>query len=38
MKQDTQTHCSVTTQRDGVGREVGGGSAWWDTCTPMADS
>ena len=25
MKQDTQSWCSGTTQRDSVGREVGGG-------------
>ena len=29
---------SGTTQKDGVGRELGGGSGWGDTCTPMADS
>ena len=38
MKQGTQSWCSGTTQRDGVGREVGGCSEWGDTCTPMADS
>ena len=27
-----------TTQRDGMGREVGGGFGMGDTCTPMADS
>ena len=21
-----------------VGKDVGGGSGWWDTCTSMADS
>ena len=36
MKQDTQSQCSGTTQRDGVGREVGGGSGWGDICAPMA--
>ena len=25
---------SGTTQRGGVGREVGGGSGWGDTCIP----
>ena len=28
MKQGTQSWCSGTTQRDGVGKEVGGGSGW----------
>ena len=23
---------------DGVEREMAGGSGWWDTCIPMADS
>ena len=27
-----------TTQRDGMGREVGGGFRMGDTCTPVADS
>ena len=26
------------TQRDGMGREVGGGSSMGETCTPVADS
>ena len=38
MNQGTQSQCSGTTQRDGVGREVGGGSGWGDTCAPVADS
>ena len=25
-------------QKDGMGREVEGGSGWGDTCTPVADS
>ena len=28
MKQGSQSQCSGMTQRDGVGREVGGGSGW----------
>ena len=38
MKQGTQSRCTGTTQRDGMGREVGGGFRMGDTCTPMADS
>jgi len=39
MKQGTQSQCTGTTQRDGMGREVGGGfRRMGDTCTPMADS
>ena len=38
MKQGTQTWYSGTTQKDGVGKEVEGGSGWWDTCTSMHDS
>ena len=38
MKQGTQSQCSATTQKDGVGREVGAGSGWEDICTPMTDS
>ena len=39
MKEATQSWCSVTTYRDRVGREVGGGGSR-DTYiyTPMADS
>ena len=33
----TQSWCSGTTQRDGVGREVGGGSGWGDIGIPVAD-
>ena len=32
MKQGTQSQYTGTTQRDGVGREVGGVSGWGDTC------
>jgi len=38
MKLGTQSWCVGTAQRDGMGREVGGGSGWGDTCTPVADS
>ena len=38
MKQGTQSWCSGTTLRDGIGREVGGGFRMGDTCTPVADS
>ena len=39
MKQGIQSQCSGTTQRDGVGREVGGRTQdVGSTCTPMADS
>ena len=38
MKQGTQSWCSGTTQRDGMGREVGGGFGMGDTHTPVADS
>ena len=31
MKQDTQSLCSGTTQRDGVGREAGRGGSGWGT-------
>ena len=30
--------CTGMTQRDGMGREVGGGFSMGNTCTPMADS
>ena len=33
MKQGTQSQCSGTTRRDGVGRETGGGFRMGDTCT-----
>ena len=38
MKQDTQSRCTGTTQREGMGREGGGGFRMGSTCTPMADS
>jgi len=37
-KQGTQSQCTGTTQRDGMGREMGGGFKMVDTCTPVADS
>ena len=30
--------CTAMTQRDGMGREVGGRFRMGNTCTPMADS
>ena len=33
-----QGWCTGMTQRDGMGREVGGSSGWGKSCTPMADS
>ena len=30
--------CTGMTQRDGMGKEVGGGFSMGNTCTPMADS
>ena len=30
--------CSGMAQRDGMGREVGGGFRMWNTCIPMEDS
>ena len=30
--------CTGMTQRDGMGREVGGGFRMGNTCTPMVDS
>ena len=41
MKQGPQSRCPGTTQRDGMGKEVGGGfgtGGGGDTCTPVADS
>ena len=38
MKQGTQSRCTGTTQRGGMGREVGEGFGMGDTCTPVADS
>ena len=37
-EQGTQSQCTGTTQRDGMGRGVGGGFRMGDTCTPVADS
>ena len=31
-------HCTGTTQRDGTGREEGGGFRMENTCIPVADS
>ena len=33
-----QVWCTGKTQRDGVGREVGGAIGMWNTCKSMADS
>ena len=30
--------CTGTTQRDGMGREEGGGFRMWNTCIPVVDS
>ena len=30
--------CTGMTQRDGIGREVGGGFGMGNTCTPVADA
>ena len=38
MIQDAQGWCTGMTQRDGMGREVGGGFRMGNTCTPVADS
>ena len=35
---DTGCWCTGTTQRDGMGREEGGGFRMGNTCTPVADS
>ena len=37
-KQGTQSRCTGTALRDGMGKEVGGGFGMGDTYTPMADS
>ena len=37
-KQGTQSRCTGTTQRDGMGRELGGEFRMGDTCILMADS
>ena len=36
--QDAWDWCNGMTQRDGMGREVGGGFRIGNTCTPVADS
>ena len=36
--QDAWGSCTGMTQRDGMGREVGGGFRMGNTCTPVADS
>jgi len=38
MRQGAQGWCTGITQRDGMGREVGGVFRMENTCTPMADS
>ena len=38
MRQDAQGGCTGKTQRDGMGREVGGGFRMGNACTPTADS
>ena len=38
MKQGSQGWCTGMTQRDGMGREVGGGFRMGNTCKPMTDS
>ena len=36
--QDAWGWCTEMTQRDGIGKEVGGGFRMGKTCTPVADS
>jgi len=38
MKQGTESQCTGTTLRDGMGREAGEGFRMEETCIPMADS
>ena len=38
MEQRTQSQCTGTTQKDGLGCEVGGRFGMGDTCTPVDDS
>ena len=38
MIQGAQGWCTGMTQRDGMGRDVGGVFRMENTCTPMADS
>jgi len=37
MKDGMEIPCTGTTQRDGVGREEGGGFRMGNTCMPVAD-
>ena len=38
MRQGAQGWCTGMTQRDGMGREMGGGFRMGNTCAPMANS
>ena len=38
MRQGARGWCTGMTQRDGMGREVGGGFRMGNTCTPVVDS
>ena len=38
LRQSAQSRCTGNTQRDGMGREVGGGIGMGNTCKSMADS
>ena len=38
MRQGAQGWCTGMTQRDGTGREVGGGLRMGNTCAPMVHS
>jgi len=38
MIDDAQGWCAGMTQRDGMGREVGGGFRMENMCTPVVDS
>ena len=38
MIQDALGWCTGMTQRDGMGREVGGGFRMGNTCTPLVNS
>ena len=38
MRQGAQDWCTGMTQRDGMGREMGGGFGMGNTCTSVADS
>ena len=38
MRQGAQGWCTGMTQRDGMGKKVGGGFKMRNTCKPMADS